>query len=223
MASKVILVTGMAGSGKTWFIERASEFLRKKDKSVFIVNLDPAVVHTGYESNIDIRDVVDYQELQKKGLGCNGAITASLLIYMTVIDQVVDLLSKKTGYIFVDTPGQIEAMTNSSAGELLVEALQTHLDVSLVYVIDGSRCSDPQVALANRLYATSLFYRYKLPLTQWFNRQTYTTIPPFSDNSSHTHYLTLLKELLDEFPLENKVSTLNFLLEKKNASSSLKD
>lgn len=212
MAPKVVLVSGMAGSGKTRFIENALEHLTKKGQKVFILNLDPAVIFTGYESNLDIRDIVDYKKLQEGGLGCNGAITASLLLFVCVIDQVMAILSKtECDYILVDTPGQIESLVMSSFGGILVDVLKSLFETGIVFVIDGSRCHDPQVAIANQMYSTSLLYRHRIPIVNFYNRQTFTDIPLIKDTNAHNHFLLGLQELLSEFDAQTIENTFNFL------------
>jgi GTPase SAR1 family protein len=64
----------------------------------YVVNLDPAVRKTGYTANIDIRDTVDYKQVMGEyGLGPNGAIMTSLNLFATRFDQVIDLLTKRSG------------------------------------------------------------------------------------------------------------------------------
>lgn len=64
----------------------------------YVVNLDPAVRKTGYTANIDIRDTVDYKQVMSEyGLGPNGAIMTSLNLFATRFDQVIDLLTKRSG------------------------------------------------------------------------------------------------------------------------------
>lgn len=49
---------GMAGSGKTTFMQRLNSHLHTQKRPGYIVNLDPAVTHVPYSPNIDIRDTV---------------------------------------------------------------------------------------------------------------------------------------------------------------------
>ncbi len=103
-----------------------------------MINLDPAVIHAPFQSNIDIRDSVNYKEVMKQyNLGPNGGILASSTSSRTKVDQVVNLLEKRTApdpekpdrkpieRILVDTPGQIEvfvwsASARNSAGVVRV-------------------------------------------------------------------------------------------------------
>ena len=62
----VIITIGMAGSGKTTFIQRINSHLHSLEKAPYIINLDPAVTHMPFEANIDIRDTVDYSQVMKQ-------------------------------------------------------------------------------------------------------------------------------------------------------------
>jgi GTPase SAR1 family protein len=54
------------------------------------------VLNVPFESNIDIRDSVNYQEVMKQyRLGPNGGIITSLNLFATKVDQVVNLLEKR--------------------------------------------------------------------------------------------------------------------------------
>ena len=61
----VVITIGMAGAGKSTFVQRINSYLRSQDQPTppYIVNLDPAVAQLPFDTNIDIRDTVDYQEV----------------------------------------------------------------------------------------------------------------------------------------------------------------
>lgn len=70
----VIITIGMAGAGKSTFVQRINAHLRSRSptqpdvepRPPYVVNLDPAVVNLGFEANIDIRDTVNYTEVMKQ-------------------------------------------------------------------------------------------------------------------------------------------------------------
>ncbi|KAH6615118.1 ATPase NPA3 [Boeremia exigua] len=130
-APVAIVCVGMAGSGKTTFMQRLVSHIythpdpTSKEPSVskiaptppYIINLDPAVHHVPFTPNIDIRDSVNYKEVMKQfNLGPNGGILTSLNLFSTKIDQVIGLLEKRT---MVPEPTKepeqttVEFMTNS--------------------------------------------------------------------------------------------------------------
>ena len=68
----VIITIGMAGAGKSTFVQRINSYLHSLDppSPPYVLNLDPAVASTPYEANIDIRDTVDYHKVMKECVSC---------------------------------------------------------------------------------------------------------------------------------------------------------
>lgn len=64
----VIITIGMAGSGKTTFVQRINSYLHSQKKPPYILNLDPAVTQLPFDANIDIRDTVDYAQVMKQSV-----------------------------------------------------------------------------------------------------------------------------------------------------------
>ena len=120
-----LIVMGMAGSGKTTFVKKLEEYLVEKEKEVYIINMDPAVHDTLYESNLDIRDTIKYKDVMlTHGLGPNGAIMTCLNLFSTNIHKIIDVLEKKTDldYITIDTPGQLEVFSWSASGKIISDS-----------------------------------------------------------------------------------------------------
>jgi GTPase SAR1 family protein len=63
---QVLIVMGMAGSGKTTFVQYLIKFLNDAGKRTYNVNLDPAVLAVNFPCNIDIRDSVKYKQVMKQ-------------------------------------------------------------------------------------------------------------------------------------------------------------
>jgi GTPase SAR1 family protein len=63
-----IIAIGMAGSGKSTFVQRLNAHLHSQAPPAppYILNLDPAVTNLPFEANIDIRDTVNYHEVMKQ-------------------------------------------------------------------------------------------------------------------------------------------------------------
>lgn len=170
----VVLLIGMAGSGKSTWMHRLVVRLQSQKKRVYTVNLDPAVRNVAYPVNIDIRDTVNYKEVMKHfGLGPNGAIMTSLNLFATKFDQVLGLLDKRApdlDFILVDTPGQIEVFNWSASGQIIGDALAVSYPTIVCYVVDTARCAKPVTFMSNMLYACSILYKTKLPFIVAFNK-----------------------------------------------------
>ena len=174
-----IIVLGMAGSGKTTFVQRlASDLYAGKGvlvkKPPYVVNLDPACMEVPFPANVDVRDTVNYKEVMKQyGLGPNGAIVTSLNLFATKFDQVLNLVEKKRGvcdYVIFDTPGQIEVFTWSASGNIITEALAAQFPTVVVYVMDTVRSTNPVTFMSNMLYACSILYKTRLPFIIAMNK-----------------------------------------------------
>ena len=173
MSTINLIVLGMAGSGKTTFVEKLEEEIANKDKESYIINLDPAVMDTLYEPNLDIRDTVKYKEVMtSNNLGPNGAILTCLNLFSTNIDKVISILEPKKDldFIVIDTPGQLEVFSWSASGKLISDSFSLLYPSILIYIIDMPRCNNPNTFSSNMLYALSIMYKMKLPLLIAFNK-----------------------------------------------------
>ncbi|KAG9243208.1 putative GTPase npa3 [Calycina marina] len=183
IGSTAIVVVGMAGSGKTTFMQRINSHLHSKKEPPYVMNLDPAVLNVPFTPNIDIRDSVNYKEVMKAySLGPNGGILTSLNLFATKIDQILDLLEKRTTAdpekpnskpitsILVDTPGQIEVFVWSASGAILLDSLASTFPTVIAYMIDTPRTASTSTFMSNMLYACSILYKTKLPMILVFNK-----------------------------------------------------
>ncbi|KAK0217858.1 XPA-binding protein 1 [Armillaria fumosa] len=171
-----IITIGMAGAGKSTFVQRINSYLHSQNppSPPYILNLDPAVTHVPFEANIDIRDTVNYQEVMKQyNLGPNGGILTALNLFTTKFDQVLELVEKRAetvDYVILDTPGQIEIFTWSASGAIITDAVASSLPTVVAYIIDTPRTTAPATFMSNMLYACSILYKTKLPFILVFNK-----------------------------------------------------
>lgn len=179
LETNVILITGMAGAGKTSFVHEFKKYcINKKNKSIYCINLDPVIKNVPFEMNFDIRNIVDYKKLMKLyQLGPNGSILTCLNMFVTKINEFMQKLKqKKTMYdhFIIDTPGQLEIFTWSISGEIIVQSVQNIFKSSIIilFVIDVDQCQkDKSSFVTNILYACNLICKfYPIPFIIVFNK-----------------------------------------------------
>ncbi|ABN67286.2 predicted protein [Scheffersomyces stipitis CBS 6054] len=174
MAPSTVICIGMAGSGKTTFMQRLNSHLHAKKTPPYVINLDPAVLKVPFGANIDIRDSVKYKKVMEEyNLGPNGAIVTSLNLFSTKIDQVIKLVEKRSESVqnvIIDTPGQIECFIWSASGAIITEAFASTFPTVVAYIVDTPRNSSPTTFISNMLYACSILYKTKLPMIIVFNK-----------------------------------------------------
>lgn len=174
MAPATVICIGMAGSGKTTFMQRLNSHLHSKKTPPYVINLDPAVLKVPFGANIDIRDSVKYKKVMEEyNLGPNGAIVTSLNLFSTKIDQVIKLVEKKSDKfknVIIDTPGQIECFIWSASGAIITEAFASTFPTVIAYIVDTPRNTSPTTFMSNMLYACSILYKTKLPMIIVFNK-----------------------------------------------------
>ena len=164
-------------------MQRINSHLHSKREPPYVINLDPAVRNVPFESNIDIRDSLNYKEVMREyNLGPNGGILTSLNIFATKIDQIINILEKRTApnpdtpkakpikSIIVDTPGQIEVFVWSASGSILLDSLASSFPTVIAYIIDTPRTTSTSTFMSNMLYACSILYKTKLPMILVFNK-----------------------------------------------------
>jgi GTPase SAR1 family protein len=173
-----VICIGMAGSGKTTFMQRLNSHLHAKKTPPYVINLDPAVLKVPFGANIDIRDSVKYKKVMEEyNLGPNGAIVTSLNLFATKIDQVIKLVEKRSlavENVIIDTPGQIECFIWSASGAIITEAFASQFPTVIAYIIDTPRNTSPTTFISNMLYACSILYKTKLPMIIVFNKTDVT-------------------------------------------------
>lgn len=84
--------------------------------------------------------------------------------------EILERRSKELEYIFVDTPGQIEAFTWSAGGQVILELFASTFPTVVLYVADTPRCSKPTTFMSNMLYSCSILYKSNLPMICTFNK-----------------------------------------------------
>lgn len=160
------LVIGPPGSGKTTYCHRISEFYKKLDRNVAIVNLDPANEQMDYTAAIDIMQLITVQDaMEQLQLGPNGA----LMYCMEFLEQNFDWLLEKlksnaSNYFIFDCPGQVELYTHhKSVGSIFTRLQKLGYSLCTVQLIDSHYCSEPTKFIATLMLSLNTMLHIGLP------------------------------------------------------------
>jgi len=163
----VVFITGTAGAGKSLLTASLLSWYHEKSQNAISVNLDPGVVALPYEPDVDVRTMIDLQEImQKYSLGPNGAlIFASDLIASKLPEIQDDIDASNADFVIIDTPGQIELFAFRESGPFVAKGLRAD-SKAVLFLVDSMVASTPSNFLSLLLLATSVHLRMELPLLQ---------------------------------------------------------
>lgn len=159
-------VMGPAGSGKSTYCSTILRHCASQNRSVHILNLDPAAEHFDYPLSWDIREIISVEDVtQSLGFGPNGGLVYALEFLISNLDVFDEVLGQyEDDYIIFDCPGQIELYTHIPVMKQLVEHV-VNLDyrVCAVYLLDAQFLDDPGKFFSGVLSALSTMVSLEIP------------------------------------------------------------
>ena len=150
-----VILLGAPGTGKTTFCNALQEFLSEVvERPHCIINLDPANDNMKYQCDIDVKDLIDLNDVMRAkddpeepglGLGPNGGMIYCIQFLEENIDWLIQqILQKQCRYFLIDMPGQVELFTNHPSLRNIIKKL--HQSVGLqccaTHLVDCSYLMD---------------------------------------------------------------------------------
>ena len=163
----VVFLTGTAGAGKSLLTASLVSWYHEKSENAITVNLDPGVIALPYVPDIDVRTMIDLQDIMKDySLGPNGAlILASDLIASKLAEIQDDIDSSEPDFVIIDTPGQVELFAFRESGPFIAKGLNAD-SKAVLFLVDSLLASSPRNFLSLLLLSTSVQLRMGLPMLQ---------------------------------------------------------
>lgn len=136
----IVLVFGPAGSGKTTFTWKFSDWTRNiNEYNIAPVNLDPAALKIPYKPIFDIRNYVTAKEMMiKYNLGPNGAIIKAVEESEKYLNNLFRSINNSYDYILIDTPGIMEVFVGREVGRIIIDNLLKRYVVIGLFIMDAS-------------------------------------------------------------------------------------
>ncbi|AIB09801.1 ATP/GTP binding protein (nucleomorph) [Lotharella oceanica] len=204
--SSALLFIGPGGSGKTSIIHSIHRIFIKKNLSHFLVNLDPSNKFLPFVANLDIRDTINFEYIKNKfKLGPNAAILTALNLYITKINQLIEIcnhINKTLKYFLCDTPGQLEIFLWSISGYIIINIFKIFFKICIIYVIDIKKCNSLRLLMVNLLIAATVAYRIKNRFLIIWNKNDYNEKDFYNYYSNSTKTMSYFNENRKDYLLE---------------------
>lgn len=160
------LVIGPPGSGKTTYCDKISQFYKKLDRNVEVVNLDPANENMEYKTNIDIMQLITVEDaMEHFNLGPNGALMYCMEYLEKNFDWLLDKLkASPSNYFIFDCPGQVELYTHhNSMSKIFAKLEELRYHLCTVHLVDSHYCSEPAKFISTLILSLNTMLQMGLP------------------------------------------------------------
>lgn len=137
-------------------------------RSVHVVNLDPAAESFGYPASIDVRDLITVADaMEELDLGPNGALMYCMEYLEENLDEWLGEALEGYGdddYLLFDCPGQAELYAGPGPMTALCDWLRNDgWNVAAVYCLDAAFCGDAGKYVAGCLSALAAMVALEAP------------------------------------------------------------
>ncbi|XP_016005155.2 GPN-loop GTPase 3 [Rousettus aegyptiacus] len=162
------LVMGPAGSGKSTYCATMVQHCEALNRSVQVVNLDPAAEHFNYSVMADIRELIEVDDVMEDHslrFGPNGGLIFCMEYFANNFDWLENCLGHvEDDYILFDCPGQIELYTHLPVMKQLVQQLeQWEFRVCGVFLVDSQFMVESFKFISGILAALSAMISLEIP------------------------------------------------------------
>jgi GTPase SAR1 family protein len=167
----IVFITGTAGAGKSLLTASLLSWYHEKSQNAITVNLDPGVISLPYEPDVDVRTMIDLQEIMSHySLGPNGALIFASDLIASKLPEIQDEIdASNADFVIVDTPGQIELFAFRESGPFVAKGLRAD-SKAVLFLVDSMVASSPTNFLSLLLLSTSVQLRMELPLLQLLSK-----------------------------------------------------
>lgn len=207
------LVIGPAGSGKSTYCSSLYRYCENMQRSIHIVNLDPAAENFDYPVAMDIRELISLDDVMEElGLGPNGGL---LYCMEHLEDNLDDWLEeelehyREDDYLVFDCPGQIELFSHVPMLRNFVEHLKRkNFNVCAVYLLDSQFITDVTKFISGCMASLSAMVQLELPHVNILSKMDLVTnkreIENYLNPESHVLLSELNQRMAPQFAKLNK-------------------
>lgn len=159
-----ILVIGSPGAGKSSFCQGLQQILRQLGRKCAFVNLDPASDFVLFDADVDVRTLVDFEQIMSScQIGPNSALLKSLEILEEKVNELSSLLNEfdQESFFVFDCPGQVELYTTHNSLLSIINSL--NFSFAVVNLVDSSQCQDKYSFMSQTMLTLQSMLHLGLP------------------------------------------------------------
>ncbi|CAN1346002.1 GPN-loop GTPase 3 [Linum perenne] len=161
------LVIGPAGSGKSTYCSSLHQHCEAVGRSIHIVNLDPAAENFDYPVAVDIRELINLEDVMEElGLGPNGALMYCMEYPFNLVLVCKGFMDNDSRFVsYVESlAGQIELFSHVPMLRNFVQHLQRkNFNVCVVYLLDSQFITDVTKFISGCMASLSAMVQLELP------------------------------------------------------------
>ena len=161
------MILGPAGSGKSTYCKIMQDHCENIKRTIKIINLDPAAEKFKYKCDLDIRELINIDEvMKKKKLGPNGALIYCMEYLYDNIEFLTEYFDNKGDnyYYLIDCPGQLELYSHSDIMKKITNYLKKNgFSIVSIFCLDCTFLQEQSKFISGNVLSLATMIQMELP------------------------------------------------------------
>ena len=161
------LIIGPAGSGKSTYCKIIQDHAYHNKRIIKVINLDPAAEIFKYKCDLDIRELININDvMNKQKLGPNGALLYCMEYLYDHIEFLDDYFNNNGDniYYLIDCPGQLELYSHSDIMKKITNYLKKNgFSIVSIFCLDCTFLQEQSKFISGNLLSLATMIQVSLP------------------------------------------------------------
>ena len=161
------LIIGPAGSGKSTYCKIIQDHAYNNKRIIKVINLDPAAEKFKYKCDLDIRELININDvMNKQKLGPNGALLYCMEYLYDHIEFLDDYFNNNGDniYYLIDCPGQLELYSHSDIMKKITNYLKKNgFSIVSIFCLDCTFLQEQSKFISGNVLSLATMIQMELP------------------------------------------------------------